>query len=410
MLPVVRRPPIGALHLCLGSLLLLHLLCLDGCAGEDAGGSRSGQSSAGPGTAGEPGGAPSAFDNSQQTQGLMGGGGSADTGQLDLDECAGVREEASLGREGADIIWAIDNSCSMAAEAAAVQTNMEMFTQRLYDEGVDVRLVLISSGNAGAAAANCAPSDFACQLGNLGGGFDFGVCIPAPFGSGNCPDDSNLPRYMHVPQTVGSHDALAQIIATHPQWKGQLRDNARKHFVVVTDDTAGDGGGFVGTSTLTFPAQADALEGVPAGDWVFDGIFPYAACADAAGVDPGYAQLVTDTGGVSGDLCTQNFGPVFDSLAMGIAAASRIHCEWDIPATGPDGNPVDPGLVNVIFSPTGGPEEYLPVQPMGCQGATGWAYNADRTQVVLCPETCEELQGRPGAIDVQFGCETRGPA
>lgn len=368
-----------------------------------------------PGAGGALGDGAAGFDNGASMAGGAGGGAGAGPGlgaggAVSLDECAGVREEAALGREGADIIWAIDNSCSMAAEAAAVQTNMEAFTQRLYDEGVDVRLILISSGNAGPAAANCQPDDFVCQLGNLGGGgFDFGVCIPAPFGSGNCPDDTNLPRYLHVPQTVGSHDALAQIIATHPQWQGQLRDNARKHFVVVTDDTAGEGGGFAGVGALTFPALADGLAGVPAGDWVFDGIFPYTACADAAGVDPGYARLVKDTGGVSGDLCTQDFGPVFDSLATGIAAASRIHCEWDIPDTAPDGQEVDPSRVNVLFTPTAGAERYLQANPGGCGAAGGWTYSADMGSVVLCPDTCTALQGQSGTIEVQFGCATRGP-
>lgn len=353
------------------------------------------------------------FDNG--TAGPIGGGGAAGSPGVEGspsagDECAGVREEATLGKEGADIVWAIDNSCSMAAEAAAVQTNMEMFAQRLYDEGVDVRLILVSSGNAGASSASCAPGDFACLLGSSGGGFDYGVCIPGPFGSGSCPDDSNAPHYLHVPQTVGSHDALSQIVNTHPQWKSMLRENARKHFVVVTDDTAGEGGfSFVDLNAQTFPPAVDALDGVPAGDWVFDGIFPYTACLDAAGVDPGYAQLVAQTGGVSGDLCTQDFGPVFDSLATGIAAASRIRCEWDIPAADPAGNPVDPLKVNVIFTPTGELEEYVPQRAAGCGDASGWIYSDDGRAVILCPGTCEELQGRPGAIDVQFGCATRGP-
>ena len=75
------------------------------------------------------------------------------------DECIATGAEAEVGREPADIVWLVDNSCSMAVEAVAVQTNMNRFAQQLLDNGIDVHLVLISSASTGYQMnAACPPS------------------------------------------------------------------------------------------------------------------------------------------------------------------------------------------------------------------------------------------------------------
>ncbi len=66
----------------------------------------------------------------------------------------------------------------------------------------------------------------------------YGVCIGAPFGSGNCPDDQKLPSYNHLWYVVDSNNALNQLTGRYPDYKAQLRLGASKTFVVVTDDEA----------------------------------------------------------------------------------------------------------------------------------------------------------------------------
>src|SRR5690606_32865918 len=94
-------------------------------------------------------------------------------------DCAATGAEAEVEREAADIIWVIDNSCSMAEEAAAVQANMNRFAMELLDNGIDVHLVLISSTNV-VMPMECMGFDPDCWLYNAMLGSEFGVCIGAP--------------------------------------------------------------------------------------------------------------------------------------------------------------------------------------------------------------------------------------
>src|SRR5205814_3309103 len=102
--------------------------------------------------------------------------------------CAAVAQKAELVERPADIIWVIDNSGSMSSEIAAVRANMNAFAAALQGAGVDARVVLISSDSTGY----------------------LGICVDAPLGSGNCPDDSKPPQFLHVNQVVGSNDELVQ--------------------------------------------------------------------------------------------------------------------------------------------------------------------------------------------------------
>lgn len=321
---------------------------------------------------------------------------------VDLDNCTAAGAEAEVGLQGADIIWIVDNSCSMAAEAAAVQANLNRFATTLVDQGIDVHLVLISSANVDdGMMMQCAAGDWACLAGGFGG-FDFGVCIDQPFGSGMCPNDSNPPNFLHLNNSVGSRNALEMLISLYPMYSHMMRPNAVKHFAIITDDESA-------MDAATFSNNVTNLDPVLFAQWYFHGIYSMTNCADAANIGTVYRQLVAQTGGVEGDLCTQMFDPVFDKLAMGVAEKAEIACDWPIPEP-PDGQFLDRNKVNVQYTQPDMTVVSLARIPDGeqCDGREGWFYDdpSDPKTVVSCPASCDIFQTTGGRVDVLFGCDS----
>jgi hypothetical protein len=400
-----------------GFCLVIALLAAScGADTADSGGSRSGRSGSGSGAGsgssanGGRGGPIDDFGN--VPTGTAGGVGHAvkgTGGKGDTGDCVATGAEAEVGRQGADMVWIIDNSCSMAVEAVAVQTNMNRFAQALIDKGIDVHLVLVSSSNTSYQMnVACPPNDFVCALGMLITGFiDFGICIAAPFGSGTCPNDSLPPNYLHVPIPVGSNNVLQMALDNYPMYASMMRPNASKHFAVVTDDESN-------IDAATFTAGVAALDPTLFASWRFHGIFSFTKCPDAANVSAVYPKLVTDTGGVSGDLCTQTFDPVFDALAMDVVMKAEVACDWPIP-TPPAGQTLDPAKVNVNLTLPGGKVVALGKIPAGqkCDGREGWYYDHERdvdgmmpTTVLSCPASCDGFKTTGGKVDVLFGCNS----
>jgi hypothetical protein len=302
----------------------------------------------------------------------------------------------------ADIIIAVDTSGSMDAESAEVQQNLNAFATIISNSGIDVHVIVVASSS---------------------------ICIPAPLGSGSCANDEKLPGYRHVAQSVGSNDALQQIIATYPQWSSSLRPNASKTFLVVTDDDSD-------MSAQTFTSSLLALDPPTFQGFKFNAVASSTSpescalcafncnscnnpCCDksqacfplSAAEGTVYKQLVQQTGSVFGDLCAQNFDPAFQSMATAVVMNTPISCEYDIPPV-PGGGAIDPEKVNVAYTPGGGPQQTIGNVPSlaDCTPQLGgWYYDDPQspTQVILCPSTCSAVQGDPnGKLDVLFGCAT----
>lgn len=306
--------------------------------------------------------------------------------------CAAVTQEAESTKQPADIIWAVDNSGSMTSEAQAVQNNMNVFAQQIIASGIDVHVVLLS----------------APQTIILGIPIGNGVCVGAPLGSGQCPSDSLSPKYLHLPVNVGSLDALNLLTSQYAQYKSMLRPNASKTFVVVTDDNATAA---PNNSAATFSAAVTALDPVLFAKWTMSGVFCSTACANCSAVGSVYEDLRKQTAGVAGDMCLTDFAPVFKELAKAVITGSKLSCEWAIPPS-PVGQMFDPKLVNVIYTPDGAPARDLFNVPSAtdCGALGGWFYddNAKPTKVLVCPNTCAEIQADLKAkIAVAFGCKTK---
>ncbi len=312
-------------------------------------------------------------------------GSAGQGGRMVTAECAASKATATDTTTivPADIIIAIDSSSSMTDEIVFVQTFMNAFSQQISAAGIDPRVILIGDPEA--------------------------ICIGAPLGTGMCPADENLPAYIHVAAEVGSNDALNVIVDSYPSWSQHLRAGASKSFVVVTDDDATDA---PNDSAATFAANLTALDPVMFAAWSMNGVICFTDCDQAAAIGTVYQELVTMTQGVAGDLCLQDFQPVFDKLAEQIVmmSGSEITCQWALPAA-PVGQSFAGDLVTVERSAGGARSPLAQVASVDECVAGGWYFDSrlNPTQIIACPSTCTELQGQTGGqVDVTFGCEAVG--
>jgi hypothetical protein len=125
-----------------------------------------------------------------------------------------------------------------------------------------------------------------------------------------------------------------------------------------------------------------------------------------------YKELVTQTGGMLGDLCTQNFNPVFQAMATAVVNGAQVPCVYDIPPD-PNNQQIDFGKVNVEYKPdpNASPQPILNVpggQP-DCGTTGGWYYDdaTNPTKIILCDTTCNEVQnGSMPSVSVKYGCAT----
>ena len=125
-----------------------------------------------------------------------------------------------------------------------------------------------------------------------------------------------------------------------------------------------------------------------------------------------YKQLVQQTGGVSGNLCAQDFDPVFQDMAKSVVQDSKLSCDYAIPPP-PGGKMFDASKVNVAYTPGGQgmPQQILNV-PGGigdCGQNGGWYYDnpSAPTKILMCPSTCAVLQAdQAGKVEILFGCDT----
>ena len=325
------------------------------------------------GSYGGPGGPAAPPDDDDFGSSSSGGGGD--------DQCAVYTETAENQLQPSDIIIAIDQSGSMNTETGWVKDQLNGFAAQIMASGIDVRVVVIA-GKPGS---------------------ENGFCVPAPLGSGNCPDDGNPPALLHVDQHVDSHDALARILQTYDLYKQVLRPEASKHIVVISDDDSD-------MDALTFDTIVKA-EDPSFADYTFHAIVSGDDnCPFAAEEGKVYKQLVGWTQGVFGDLCLQSFAPVWDELSTQVASNATLACEWVIPEP-PVGEVFDPDRVNVDVTLDGTQTALGYVTaPQDCGAVTGgWFYDDPQNPTVIsvCPETCTVMHGADSAeLRIALGCAT----
>jgi VWA domain-containing protein len=90
--------------------------------------------------------------------------------------------------------------------------------------------------------------------------------------------------------------------------------------------------------------------------------------------------------------------------ALGIISGLALSCRYGVPEP-PVGSLLDPGKVNVLFTPPGGPQELIG-RSADASCSEGWEYAQGETQIRLCGSTCQRVQDSEGSLTLQFGCST----
>src|SRR5262249_41054409 len=149
------------------------------------------------------------------------------------------------------------------------------------------------------------------------------ICVPPPLAGPTCGDAA---RFRLVAQEVDSHDGPELAIESYPAYSDFLRAGATKHFVFVTDDDSN-----LGAAEVT--QQVQALQ--PAG--MFDGFKVHAIYAFGngnngcdgpfgSGASEGtvYTELVAQTMGAAGVICTGDWTQVFTEITQAVLAGSKV--------------------------------------------------------------------------------------
>ncbi|MBW2733648.1 MAG: VWA domain-containing protein [Deltaproteobacteria bacterium] len=324
-----------------------------------------------------------------------------------FEECADYTETADNSYGPVDIIFTIDNSKSMYDEIEEVRANMNRFSQIISDRNLDARIILIS----------CLPGE--CENTN-----SHGICIDAPLGkTDGCtttpPADNNPPAYTHISDRVPSVKGMEWTLEHYDDYKDVLRPEARKHVVFVSDDTDE-------TAAADFLTALQAKDASFA-DVIVHGIYAFSSKVDACAIsesepccefaapdftgESAYKSLIEQTGGVSADLCLQEFDGVFDAFAGSVIANAKLNCEWSLPLP-PADETLDLTKINVIFVDGNGTGTLIGKveSSADCGGVEqAWYYDdaTNPTKVLVCPQTCTWIQGDSEArIDVKVGCRT----
>jgi hypothetical protein len=348
--------------------------------------------------------------------------------------CTAAAERAEVTVLPVDIIWMVDNSASLAPAVAQVQAGLNAFATTIDGSGLDYRVIMLSLRGA------VSPT-------TVGGSTLYPVCIPPPLAGDNvCGDGA---RFFHSSINILSTQPLEQFLGTlgqtagytaadtrgGPPWANHLRPEASKTIVVVTDDNAR----LSATDFETFPGGKNPFNsttlppGVLDPSWnglfdhyVFSGIYgwgnatdPSVTCTYPDGTRPPssgatYTTLVQKTGGTRAQICdgAAAWQPFFDAVAQAVIKTSKLSCELAIPT--PTTGTLDPAKINVTIGDHDHPI-YVPgvADAAACAGGDGWYYDAPQqpTRVILCPASCDAAQqsigpGRPGEVDVLFGCQT----
>lgn len=376
-----------------------------GAAGQGAQGGNAGSgATAGSGNAGGSGG------SGGGTAGTSSGGGPTDAGIPDVgfvyeppeggtpEACAAVTAQAS--NPPVDVIWIIDQSCSMAVEIAQVKANVNgNFANIIQSSGLDYRVIMF---------ANSAYSVASRQ-----------VCVLPPLGAATC-GANNPPNFFQVNRSIESTDSLT-LFMNNTYWtqiKANLRQGAYKAFIEVTDDQSsatsttfdnflltGAGSGYFGTAA----ARNYVFHSIVGVNVPLQPSQPLATakCSTAVNTGSRYQDLSKLTGGLRHPVCDTNYSAVFNNLATSIVKS--VACDLITPPQNQPGGIIDWSKVQVEYTPGGGgnPQLFPQVPNAGACTGDGFYYDnaASPTKAQLCPTACTKVQNDNGAqVQLLLGC------
>jgi hypothetical protein len=381
----------------LGLVVAAPLFATMACGGDAPPGPEftSSGSSGTSGTSGTSGSSGSSGILPTDTDGGDGGGGDGSS------VCAAT--VAGVEKPPVDIIFVIDNSGSMTAEMTQIRTNINSFATKIGTSGLDYRVVMVTLKAAKPNVTGLA------------------LCVNTPLGGANCTD--NLPTFRHVNQEIDSFNALRQLLATYDSsnaqlaWKGNLRPEAYKVFIAVTDDQSSLPSADFDTQLLA-KAPAGMFGTAANRKYIFHSIVGWKTgtpvnsatnCTGSVNTGSRYQELSILTKGIVGSICEADYGPVLNKLADGIT--NRLACQLKVPTAASS----NPETMIVQYGKAGAAPSNLTRVTDVSKCATiadGWYFdnNAAPTQIVLCPTACTTVTAVAGAkVSALVGCAAPPP-
>ncbi len=405
---------------------LLGAGALSACSGATDGNEVGGGAQPGTGGTGGGGGLPDsgiAFDS-----------GNPDGGSTDASACGKLQETAQIEIKPADIVFIVDNSCSMNQEAQGVQDNIATnFAQIISASGIDYRVILISDNGPTSSGS---------------------ICVGPPLGNSICPPTSgtapknNPPLFYHFDKgDVYSTDGWCKAKQWYNQadvhglapggWKDWLRPGSLKAFVMVTDDRVSCSGYTDSSNPLATAQKFDqdlmaldptmfgtvanrnyvwySIVGVganpadPTGAYQPNEPITSSKCSGAVNASPGNQALSQITGGLRFPVCNGfQYDEVFKAIAKGVIAGAKVACDFQLPDP-PKGKEFNLDSVSVNYTPGGSTTPQHLTQVANAALCAPGKFYIDTTidRVFLCPAACGAVQQDPDAkLDVLVDCVT----
>jgi hypothetical protein len=191
----------------------------------------------------------------------------------------------------------------------------------------------------------------------------------------------------------------------------------QRYVLIITDGTPTFGLACSGTGTSPVPTPALVLEAAKSYDEEGIRTFVVGSPGSEDALEP--LSAMATNGGTARPGCSDT-GPNYchfdmtqsenfqEDLRQALVdiVGQALSCEYEVPLP-PDGQSVNPDLVNVLFTDGAGERHEVPKNLDGAGCDVGWHYSDDGNQVVLCESTCDLVRSDTRArLDVVFGCDT----
>jgi hypothetical protein len=340
----------------------------------------------------------------------------------DSEDCESVEEMGSLAPKPVDLILFVDTSGTMRPVSDEIETRINQLLADIVATGIDVRVIVIA-----------------------GYGAEERLCFAAPLGPDNCLPPGPMPpvgpQLFFYELGLGSTGLLQFMLSTYTGvtgvqyeglyedvpmgWRGWLRAEAKKTFLVVTDADSLGGGAAEGTQ---WDADLLALDPVQFGTpdarnyvlhtivgigpndpvdapWPPNAPIVTTECGSEVGTGAPLQQIAILTGGLRYPLChPENIGVLLTALAATVIESTPVTCDIAIPEPA-EGETIDPDTLEVEYESGLGAIEVFHQVPnlAACEPDAFWV---DATDIHLCTESCALVQADEAAtVRVRYGCD-----
>ncbi len=218
-----------------------------------------------------------------------------------------------------DVLWVLDNSCSMEEEQRAIQDNFPQFMRYFTDSGLDYHVGLVSTDMDNRNQSGQLVTDRQTGERFIDSTMDADTAVAsfrerAQLGTGGSADER------------GKDAAFAALVTYADSTnRGFYRDDAILNIVVVSDERD-----YSRMSVTEFVSWMLGMKAEPDTVSFSSVVGPRTGCATAeAGV--GYREVTEQVGGIEWSICTQDWSGLLTELGLQAAGLKREFFLTQIP-------------------------------------------------------------------------------